>query len=93
MKANGVVRRLVSSPPGLERWEAQCLLCPWRSGVGRLYASKSAAELGIGMSMIHKLDLKKRRVEERAPRAMKAPLLGSGTRFTPEKSSSDFGFY
>ena len=34
MKTNGVVRRLVSSPPGLERWEAQCLLCPWRSGDG-----------------------------------------------------------
>ncbi len=31
MKANGVVRRLVSNPPGIERWEAQCLLCAWRS--------------------------------------------------------------
>jgi hypothetical protein len=39
------------------------------------------------LSMIHKLNLKKRRVEERAPRAIKASLLGSGTRFTPEKSS------
>ena len=68
MKTNGVVRRLVSNPPGLERWEAQCLLwCPWRSGGRRLYASKNAAELGIGMhlSVIHKLNLKKRRVEER----------------------------
>ena len=24
MKTNGVVRRLMSRPPGLERWEAQC---------------------------------------------------------------------
>jgi hypothetical protein len=86
MKTNGVVRRLVSSP---ERWEAQCLLCPWRSRGQRLYASKSAAELGIGMhlSMVHKLNLTKRRVEVRAPRAIKASLLGSGTRLTPEKSS------
>ena len=89
MKTNGVVRRLVSSPPGLERWEAQRLLCPWRSGVGRLYASKSAAELGIGMhlSMIHKLDLKKRRIEERAPRTINASLLGSGMQSSPENSS------
>ncbi len=89
MKTNGVVRRLMSSPPGLERWEAQCLLCSWCSGGRRLYASKGAAELGIGMhlSMIHKLNLTKRRVEERAPRAIKASLRGSGTRFTPEKSS------
>ena len=88
MKTNGVVRRLVSSPPGIERWEAKCLLCAWRSGEQRLYASKNAAELGIGMhlSMIHKLNLTKRRVEERAPRAIKASLRGSGTRFTPEKS-------
>jgi hypothetical protein len=88
MKTSGVVRRLVSSPPGLERWEAKCLLCAWRSRE-QMYASKSAAKLGIGMhlSMIHKLNLTKRRVEERTPRAMKAPLLGSGTRFTPEKSS------
>ena len=27
MKANGVVRRVAASPAGLERWEAQCLLC------------------------------------------------------------------
>jgi hypothetical protein len=89
MKTNGVVRRLVSNPARLERWEAQCLLCSWRSGGRRLYASKTAAELGIGMhlSMIHKLDLKKRRVEERAPRAIKASLLGSGTQSSPEKSS------
>jgi hypothetical protein len=89
MKTNGVVRRLVSSPLGLERWEAQCLLCSWGSRGRRVYASKNAAELGIGMhlSMVHKLNLKKRRVEERAPRAIKASLLGSGRRFTPEKSS------
>ena len=89
MKTNGVVRRLMSSPPGFERWEAQCLLCAWRSRERRLYASKSAAMLGIGMhlSMIHKLNLTKRRVEERAPRAINASPLGSGTRFTPEKSS------
>ena len=89
MKTNGVVHRLAASPPGLERWEAQCLLCPWRSGGRRLYASKGAAELGIGMhlSTFHKLSLKKRRVEERAPRAIKAALRGSGTRFTPEQSS------
>jgi hypothetical protein len=88
MKTNGVVRRLVSSPPGTERWEAKCLLCPWRSRE-RLYASKSAAMLGIGMhlSIIQKLNPKKRRVEEREPRAINASLLGSGTRFTPEKSS------
>jgi hypothetical protein len=69
MKTNGVVRRLVSNPPGLERWEAQCLLCSWRSGGRRLYASKSAAMLGIGMHLwiIHKLNPKKRRVEEREP--------------------------
>ena len=68
MKANGVVRRLAASPPGLERWEAQCLLCSWRSG-GRMYASKSAAMLGMGMHLrvIHKLNPKKRRVEEREP--------------------------
>ena len=66
MKTNGVVRRLVSSP-GLERWEAQCLLCSWGSGGRRLYASKNAAE--------------------RTPRAVKASLRASGTRFTPEKSS------
>ena len=67
IKTNGVVCRLPANPPGLERWEAQCLLCPWRSGERRLYASKSAAELGIGMHLrvIHKLNLKKRRVEER----------------------------
>jgi hypothetical protein len=89
MKTNSVVRRLVSNPPGLERWEARCLLCSWRSGGRRLYASKSAAELGIGMhlSMIHKLNLKKRRVEERAPRTINASLLGSGTQSSPEKSS------
>ncbi len=69
MKANGVVRRLVSSPPGLERWEANCLLCPWRSGEWRLYASKSAAMQGIGthLRVIHKLNPKERRVEELAP--------------------------
>ena len=69
MKPNGVVRRLPASPPGLERWEAQCLLCSWRSGGRRLYASKSAAELGIGMHLrvIHKLNPKKRWVEERSP--------------------------
>ena len=68
MKANGVVRRLAASPPGFERWEAKCLLCAWRSGE-RLYASKSAATLGIGMHLrvIHKLNPKKRRVEEREP--------------------------
>ena len=89
MKTNGVVRRLVSSPPGLERWEAQFLLCPWRSGGRRLYASKSAAKLGIGMhlSVIHKLNLKKRRIEERAPRAINASLLSSGKRFAQEKPS------
>ena len=89
MKTNGVVRRLVSNQPGLERWEARCLLCSWHSGGRRLYASKSAAELGIGMhlSMVHKLNLKKRRVEERAPRAINASVLGSGTQSSPEKSS------
>jgi hypothetical protein len=68
MKTNGVVRRLAASPPGFERWEAKCLLCAWHSRE-RLYASKSAAMLGIGMhlSLIHKLDFKKRRVEERGP--------------------------
>ena len=68
MKTNGVVRRLVSNPPGIERWEAQCLLCAWRSRE-RTYASKSAAELGIGMHLrvIHKLNPKRRWVEERAP--------------------------
>ena len=88
MKTNGVVRRLVSNPPGLERWEAKCLLCTWRS-LERMYASKSAAMLGIGMHLRvnHKLNLTKRRVEERAPRGIKASLRGSGTRFTPEKSS------
>ena len=87
MKTNGVERRLAANPPGLERWEAQCLLCSWCSG-GRMYASKSAAMLGMGMhlSLTHKLNLKKRRVEERAPRAINASLRGSGTRFTPEKS-------
>ena len=89
MKPNGVVRRVAGGPPGLEPWEAQCLLCSWRSGGRRLYASKGAAELGIGMhlSMIHKLNLKKRRVEERTPRAINASQLRSGTRFSPEKSS------
>jgi hypothetical protein len=89
MKANGVVRRLPASPPGFERWEANCLLCPWRSGEWRLYASKSAAMLGIGthLRVNHKLNPTKRRVEERAPRGIKASLRGSGTRFTPEKSS------
>ena len=79
MKTNGVVRRFAASPPGLERWEAQCLLCPWRSEGRRLYASKSAAELGIGMhlSVIHKLNLKKRRVEERAPRERHVPVCGT----------------
>jgi hypothetical protein len=89
MKANGVVRRLVSNPPGLERWEANCLLCSWRSGEWRLYASKSAAMQGIGthLRVIHKLNPKKRWVEERAPRAINASLLGSGTQSSPEKSS------
>ena len=89
MKTNGVVRRLVSNPPGLERWEAQCLLCPWRLGRRRLYASKSAAMQGIGthLRVIHKLNPKKRWVEERAPQAIKASLLGSGTQSSPEKSS------
>ena len=66
MKTNGVVRRLMSSPPGLERWEAQCLLCSWRSGE-RMYASKSAAMLGMGMHLrvLRKLNPKKRRVEKR----------------------------
>jgi len=69
MKTNGVVRRLPTSPP-VERWEAKCLLCAWCSGKRHLYASKSAAKLGIGMHLgiVHKLNLKKRRVEERAPR-------------------------
>jgi hypothetical protein len=68
MKANGVVRRLAATPPGFERWEAKCLLCAWCSGE-RLYASKSAAMLGIGthLRVIHKLNPKKRRVEEREP--------------------------
>jgi hypothetical protein len=67
MKANGVVHRLAESPLGLERWEAKCLLCPWHSGEGRLYASKDAAIMGIGMHLgiIHKLNLRERRVEER----------------------------
>ena len=58
-------------------------------GDGVCYASKGAAELGIGMhlSTFHELNLKKRRVVERSPRAIKASLLDSGTRFTPEKSS------
>lgn len=70
MKTNGVVRRLAASPPGFEHWEAKCLLCGWRSGERRPYASKSAAKLGIGMHLgiVHKLNLKKRRVEEREPR-------------------------
>jgi hypothetical protein len=86
MKTNGVVRRFVLNPPGIERWEAKCLLCAWRSRE-RMYASKSAAQLGIGMhlSIIHKLTLKKRRVEERAPRTINASLLGSDTQSTPEK--------
>jgi hypothetical protein len=44
------------------------LLCAWRSRE-RMYASKSAAELGIGMHLRvnHKLKPKKRRVEEREP--------------------------
>jgi hypothetical protein len=69
MKTNGVVRRLPVSPPGLERWEAQCLLCSWRSGGQRLYASKSAAMQGIGthLRVIHKLNPKQRWVVERAP--------------------------
>jgi hypothetical protein len=64
-----VVRRLEGSPPGFERWEAKCLLCAWRSRERRLYASKSAAMLGIEMhlSKVHKLNLKMRRVEERGP--------------------------
>jgi hypothetical protein len=68
METNGVVRRLAASPPGLERWEAQCLLCSWCSGE-RMYASKSPAMLGMGMHLrvIHKLNPKKRRVEEREP--------------------------
>jgi hypothetical protein len=68
MKTNGVVCRLPASAPGFERWEAKCLLCAWRSGE-RLYASKSAATLGIGMHLrvVHKLNPKKRRVEEREP--------------------------
>jgi hypothetical protein len=89
MKTNGVVRRLAGSQPGFEHWEAKCLLCAWRSGERRLYASKSAAKLGIGMHLgkVHKLNLKKRRVEEREPRAISSSLFGSGMRFTPEKSS------
>jgi len=69
MKPNGVVRRRVSNPPGFERWEAQCLLCTWRSGERHLYASKRAATLGIEMHLSkgHKLNLKERRVEEREP--------------------------
>ena len=68
MKANGVVRRLAANPLGFERWEAQCLLCSRRSGE-RMYASKSAAMLGMGthLRVIHKLNPKKRRVEEREP--------------------------
>ena len=59
-----------ASPPGFQRWEAKCLLCAWRSGKRHLYVSKSAAKLGIGMhlSVIHKSNLKKLRVEEREPR-------------------------
>jgi hypothetical protein len=69
MKANGVVRRLPASPPGFERWEAKCLLCAWRSGGRRLYASKSAAMQGVGMHLrvTHKLNPKMRWVEERSP--------------------------
>jgi len=79
MKTNGVVSRLPASPPGLERWEAQCLLCPWRSGE-RLYASKSAAMLGVGMHLRvnHKLNPEMRRVEERAPRERHIPFAGYG---------------
>jgi hypothetical protein len=67
MKTNGVVRRIAANPPGFERWEAKCLLCAWRGE--RMYASKSAAMLGIGMHLrvIHKLNPTMRRVEEREP--------------------------
>jgi len=78
MKPNGVIRRVAAGPPGFERWEAKCLLCAWLAG--RLYASKSAAMLGIGMHLrvIHKLNPKKRRVEERAPRERHIPFAGYG---------------
>lgn len=67
MKTNGVVYRVTASPPGFELWEAKCLLCAWRSGEQRPYASNSTAKLGIGahLRIIHKLNMKEHRVEER----------------------------
>ena len=50
MKTNGVVHRLMSSPPGLERWEAKCA---------------ATLGIGMHLRVIHKLTPKKRRVEER----------------------------
>ena len=48
MKTNGVVRRLASSLPGLERWEAQCLLCAWRSGNGVCMLPRAQQSWGLG---------------------------------------------
>ena len=88
MKTNGVVRRLVSSPPGLERWEAQCLLCPWRPGKRRLYASKSAAELGDWDALKRDSQVEPEEAPGRRARSVSPEicLLGSGKRFTREKS-------
>ena len=53
MKPNGVVRRVAASPPGLERWEAQCLLCSWRSGGRRLLRLQRRGRAGDWDALEH----------------------------------------
>ena len=53
MKANGVVRRVAASPPGLECWEAQCLLCSWRSEGRRLLRLQRRGRAGDWDALEH----------------------------------------
>src|ERR1700683_218530 len=78
MKTNGVVHSLKETTSGFVRWKAECLLCPWPPGQGRLYASKAAASLGIArhLHIMHHLNPKDRQVVERKSQAV-APRLST----------------
>ena len=96
MKANGVVRCLAAGPPGLERWEAQCLLRSWRSGGWRLYASKERGRAGDWVALEHVSQLEPeeasgRRARQHEPSTLLSFVLARDS--LQRNPLSNFGFY